>query len=78
MSRLCRAALADKITFLPFKAFTYYVSSSDLAARFKYHYFNSPRSKNFLGLFLKFFGWEYFSITVVEICNKNSLSDKEN
>ena len=29
-----------KITFLPFRMFTYYGSSSNLGIRFKYHYYN--------------------------------------
>lgn len=45
-----------KITFLPFRLFTYYGSSSNLGMRFKYHYFNGPYQSNFLGLFLKVFG----------------------
>lgn len=44
-----------KITFLPFRLFSYYGSSSDLGARFKYHYFNGAKQSNFLGLFLKVF-----------------------
>ena len=46
-----------KITYLPFRLFTYYGSSSDLGSRFKYHYYNGAKQSNFLGLFLKIFGW---------------------
>jgi hypothetical protein len=60
-----------KITFLPFRLFSYYGSSVDLGARFKYHYYNGPKQNNFLGLFLKVFGWSFFSITVVETCPRN-------
>ena len=45
-----------KITFLPFRLFTYYGSSSNLGGRFKYHYFNGPYQDNFLGIFLSVFG----------------------
>lgn len=45
-----------KITFLPFRMFTYFGSSSNLGLRFKYHYFNGSKQKNFLGLFLLIFG----------------------
>ena len=38
-----------KITFLPFRLFTYYGSSSNLGERFKYHYYNGPKLYNFLG-----------------------------
>jgi group I intron endonuclease len=67
-----------KITFLPFRLFTYYGSSSDLGARFKYHYFNGAKQSNFLGLFLKVFGWSNFSFTVVEVCPRDKLIDREN
>ena len=42
-----------KITFLPLRLFSYYGSSLDLGARFKYHYYNGPKQSNFLGLVLK-------------------------
>lgn len=67
-----------KITFLPFRMFTYYGSSVDLGMRFKYHYFNGPKQGNFLGLFLKTFGWSNFSITVVETCPRDVLLKREN
>jgi group I intron endonuclease len=57
-----------KITFLPFRMFTYYGSSTNLGQRFKYHYFTGPKGNNFLGLFLRVFEWGNFSITVVEVC----------
>lgn len=67
-----------KITFLPFRLFTYYGSSSDLGMRFKYHYFNGPKTHNFLGLFLKVFGWDNFSITVIETSPRDMLAEREN
>lgn len=66
-----------KITFLPFRLFTYYGSSSNLGMRFKYHYFNGPKQKTFLGLFVRVFGWENFSITVVELCVRDQLHNRE-
>lgn len=66
-----------KITFLPYRLFTYYGSSSDLGSRFKYHYFNGPKQTNFLGIFLKAFGWVNFSITVVQTCNRDMLKQRE-
>jgi len=62
-----------KITFLPFRLFTYYGSSSDLGLRFKYHYYNGAKQRNFLGFFLKTFGWTNFAITVIEVCPKDKL-----
>jgi len=67
-----------KITFLPFRLFTYYGSSSDLGMRFKYHYYNGAKQRNFLGLFLKTFGWTNFAITVIEVCPKDILGVREN
>lgn len=67
-----------KITFLPFRIFTYYGSSSNLGIRFKYHYFNGAKQRNFLGLFLNVFGWDNFSITVVEICPHKQRFCREN
>lgn len=76
-----------KITFLPFRIFTYYGSSVDLSMRFKYHYFflllrrrrrTGSKQGNFLGMFLSVFGWENFSITVVETCSKDVLHAREN
>ena len=67
-----------KITFLPFRLFTYYSSSSNLGMRFKYHYYNGPKQRNFLGFFLKTFGWTKFSITVIEVCPKDKLGVREN
>lgn len=66
-----------KITFLPCRLFTYYGSSSDLGSRFKYHYFNGPKQGNFLGIFLNAFGWDKFSITVVETCPRDMLKERE-
>lgn len=67
-----------KITFLPFRLFTYYGSSVNLGQRFKYHYYNGGKSKNFLVFFISTFGWRYFSITVVEECPREQLKDREN
>lgn len=67
-----------KITYLPYRLFTYYGSSVDLSLRFKYHYFNTPKKNNYLGLFLRVFGWSNFSITVIELCNKEDLIVREN
>lgn len=67
-----------KITFLPFRLFTYYGSSSNLGMRFKYHYFNGAKKRNFLGIFLNVFGWSNFSITVVETCSLAKLATREN
>lgn len=67
-----------KITFLPFRLFSYYGSTNDFNVRFKYHLFNSPKQANFLGLFLKVFGWSCFSITVVETCSVGTLREREN
>lgn len=61
--------------------FTYYGSSKNLGERFKYHYFNGPKQKNFLGLFLSVFKWNYFSITIVEVVSSsetNFLRKREN
>jgi group I intron endonuclease len=67
-----------KITFLPFRLFTYYGSSFDLGMRFKYHYYNGAKQRNFLGFFLKTFGWTNFAITVIEISPKDKLGIREN
>lgn len=67
-----------KITFLPFRIFTYYGSSCNLGIRFKYHYFNGAKQINFLVLFLKVFGWSNFSITVVEVCSRKETFSREN
>jgi group I intron endonuclease len=66
-----------KITFLPFRLFTYYGSSSNLGMRIKYHYFNGAKKENFLGLFLSVFGWSNFSITVIETCSRAELATRE-
>jgi group I intron endonuclease len=69
-------SLRDKITFLPFRLFTYYGSSSNLGMRFKYHYFNGAKKGNFLGIFLSVFGWSNFSITVIET-NPRAVAAKQ-
>jgi group I intron endonuclease len=66
-----------KITFLPFKLFSYYGSSKKIGERIKYHYYNGNKQKKFLGLFIKEFGWSYFSVTLVEKCNPNVLRVRE-
>ena len=58
--------------------FTYFGSSSNLGLRFKYHYFNGSKQKNFLGIFIRIFGWTKFSITVVELCPREYLHSREN
>lgn len=45
-----------KITYLPNKLFTYYGSSQNIGARFKYHYYLGKIQNNNLGLFLNTFG----------------------
>lgn len=67
-----------KITYLPFRIFTYYGSSSNLGLRFKYHYYNGAKKGNFLGLFLSAFDWSKFSITVIETCPPFELATREN
>jgi hypothetical protein len=67
-----------KITFLPFRLFSYYGSSTDLGNRLKYHYYSGPKQENFLGLFLKVFGWSCFSITIVETCSRDQVTVREN
>ena len=42
-----------KITFLPYRLFTYIGSSKDLGARFKYHYYMTSKLDTFLGYFIK-------------------------
>lgn len=42
------ATACDKITFLPFRLFTYY--GSNLGERLKYHYYNTPKQPSLLGL----------------------------
>ncbi len=54
-----------KITFLPFRLFTYYCSSSNLGEWFKYHFYNGHKKEKFLGIFLWIFGWSKFSITIL-------------
>jgi len=66
-----------KITFIPFRMLTYYGSFSDLGIRFKYHYSNGPKQNNFLGLFLRVFGWNNISITVVEVCPRVDLFNRK-
>lgn len=46
--------------------------------RLKYHYFNSPKKRNFLGIFLNIFGWSNFSITIIETTPRIFLADREN
>jgi len=67
-----------KITYLNNKLFTYYGSSKNIGARFKYHYYNGKNQNNFLGLFLNAFGWFYFSFTLIEQCYENKLRTREN
>ena len=46
--------------------------------RFKYHYYNGAKLRNFLGFFLKTFGWTNFAITIIEVCSKDNLNVREN
>jgi group I intron endonuclease len=67
-----------KITFRPFRLFSYYGRTNDLSVRLKYHFYNGSKQNNFLGLFLRTFGWEFFTITIVEVCPQLSdLSKRE-
>lgn len=67
-----------KITFLPFRLFTYYGSTNDFSLRFKNHFYNTPKQNKFLGTFLSVFEWYNFSITIVEICSTDKLLEREN
>lgn len=67
-----------KITFKHCRLFTYYGSSSNLGERFKSHYYRTIKMGNFLGLFLKIFGWSAFTITVIEVCSLKELENREN
>ena len=60
------------------KLFTYYGSSKNIGARFKYHYYNGKNKNNLLGLFLKVFDWSNFSFTLIEQCSENKLRIREN
>jgi group I intron endonuclease len=66
-----------KITFLPLKLFSYYGSSKNIGQRIKYHYYNGSKQNNFLGLFIKEFGWSCFSVTLIEKCSPDTLQVKE-
>jgi len=66
-----------KLTFLNFKLFSYYGSSSNLGQRIKYHYYNGKHQGTFLGLFIRFFGINSFSFTIVETCSKFDLKSRE-
>lgn len=58
-----------KITFLPFRMFTYYGSSSDIGTRFKYHYFNGPKqSKKIIFFSVTFL--DYFCVYLVGIISQ--------
>lgn len=66
-----------KITFLPFRLFTYYGSSINLGQRLKYHFYNTSKQTNILALFIKSFGWSCFSITIVEVCSPEESRVRE-
>ena len=66
-----------KITFRPFRLFSYYGRTNDFSVRFKYHFFNGSKQNNFLGLFLRTFGWECFTITIVEVCSPSEQAKRE-
>jgi group I intron endonuclease len=69
------------ITFLPFRVFTYYGSSSNLGMRFKYHYFNGAKKRKLFSfkiiLKVSVFGWSNFSITIIETCSRAKLTARE-
>lgn len=44
-----------KVTFLPFRLFTYYGSSKNLGGGFKDHYTNTKRYSSFIGVFISVF-----------------------
>ncbi len=46
--------------------------------RLKYHFYNGPKQRNFLGIFLKLFGWSNFSITIIETTPRSDLANREN
>lgn len=66
-----------KITFLGFRIFNYYGSSSNLGQRIKYHFYNGKHQKTYLGLFIEFFGIDKFSFTILETCSKSELKVRE-
>lgn len=66
-----------KITLLPFRLFTYYGSSKNLGQRIKYHYTNGKYHDNHLGLAFSFFGLQFFSFTIVELCSTDDLKTRE-
>ena len=66
-----------KITFRPFRLFSYYGRTNDFSVRLKYHFYNGSKQNNFLGLFLRTFGWEYFTITIVEVCPLSEQAKRE-
>lgn len=66
-----------KITCLLNNKFYYYGSSKDLGTRLKYHYYVTPKDSNKFGLFLKTVGWDYFSVTIVELCDSKDLAERE-
>ena len=58
--------------------FTYIGSSKELGARFKFHRYVTPKVDTFLGYFIKVFGWEHFSITVLFQVPVDFLEQREN
>ena len=66
-----------KITYLLNHLFTYYGSSLNTGERIKYHYYNGGKQNNFLGLFISTFYGSYFSLTLIEKCNKKNLQSRE-
>nr|UEK25975.1 hypothetical protein [Mutinus fleischeri] len=65
-----------KITYLNSRHFYYYGSSRNLGQRLKYHYYNGPSQINFLGLFLKRFGWKKFTVTIIEVCSPSKIQER--
>lgn len=67
-----------KITFTPFKLFFYYGSSKNLGERLKYHFYNGKYQNTFLGLLIYLYGWEKFTVSIVETCSIQSIKEREN
>lgn len=67
-----------KLPFYLVDYLQYIGSSRDLGARFKYHFYMASKVQIFLGYFIKVFGWEHFSITVLEKVPVDFLEQREN
>jgi hypothetical protein len=63
-----------KITCLPFRFLYYYGSTNNFAVILKYHYFSgATRGGGLLKALLAYLSWEYFSVTIVELCPPSEL-----